>query len=97
MKKPLFLIVSTVALVTGAILNQGCVPVLIAAVAYNHVHTKDAYNAYVTETRKDNTEREEHGLKPNPILSYDDWKKSGTADQSATTATNQTPKQIHSK
>ena len=75
MKKNCILTVLTVALAAVAIINQGCVPVLVGAVAYNHVHSKDAYNTYVLETRKDNTEREEHGLNTNPILSYNDWKK----------------------
>jgi hypothetical protein len=90
MKKIVFLTFLTITLVAVAILNQSCVPVLIGSVAYSHTRSKDAYATYVNETRKDNTEREVHGLKPNPILSYNDWKK-GKGEP--LTATNQPPTQ----
>jgi len=69
------LIGMSVSLIMAAWLCQGCVPVLIGAVAVNHGLTKSNYAAYVRNTQKDNTDREEHGLRPNPILSYADWKK----------------------
>ena len=63
-------------LLTGiCFLNQGCLPVLIGAIAYNSTESHKAYSVYVTDTQKNNTEREIHHLQPLPILSFDDWKK----------------------
>jgi hypothetical protein len=57
-----------------ALLCQGCV-LAVAGIIADHEMTKSDYNSYVKETRQDNTEREEHGLKSHAILSYSDWKK----------------------
>jgi hypothetical protein len=53
---------------------QGCA-LALAGIITDHEMTKSDYDSYVKDTRKDNTDREEHGLKPNPIMSFQDWKR----------------------
>lgn len=68
----------TIGMVAGlsvmALLCQGCV-LAVAGIIADHEMTNSGYNGYVKDVRKDNTERQEHGLQPNPIMSRKDWKK----------------------
>jgi hypothetical protein len=57
-------------------LFQGCIPILVGAAIMNEGKQKEAYTAYSNEVMKDNTQREIHGLKPNPTMTYAEWKKS---------------------
>lgn len=56
-------------------LLQGCIPILIGTAVYAESKSKDAYTSYANEARKDNTQREIHGLKPNPIMTFNEWRK----------------------
>ena len=67
-------LVSTgVLLLSVVCLCQGCA-LVVGGIIANHMMTKSDYAGYVKDTRNDNTEREEHGLKPNQIMSYQEWK-----------------------
>ena len=57
-------------------LLQGCIPILVGAAIINEGKQKEAYTAYTNEVMKDNTQREIHGLKLNPTMTYAEWKKS---------------------
>ena len=39
----------------------------------NEGQQKDNYSKYVNDSQKNNTEREEHGLKPEQIMSFNEW------------------------
>ena len=71
MKSMKILLASTLVLS----LLQGCIPILIGTAVYSDAKSKEAYTSYVNEARKDNTQREIHGLKPNPIMTFTEWKK----------------------
>jgi hypothetical protein len=63
-------------LLSSCFLLQGCIPILVGAAVINDGKQKEAYTAYANEVMKDNTQREIHGLKPNPTMTYEEWKKS---------------------
>jgi len=88
--KKIIVLVASVIVVT--LLCQGCVLVAGAIVA-DHMMNKASYSSYVNDTRKDNTEREEHGLAPNQILSYSDWKRG--AGQPVGGSTNSIPEETN--
>jgi hypothetical protein len=58
---------------------QGCAVALIGAgigaVSYATSQKKKAYGDYRTQTEQLNLEREKAGLKPNAVLTYDQWSK----------------------
>ncbi len=45
----------------------------IGAAKYGSAKQKEAYGKYRTDMEKLNLEREKAGLKPNPILTYEEW------------------------
>ena len=47
----------------------------VGAVKYGNASKKNVYASYRTAADKNNTEREEHGLKPVHILTFDEWNK----------------------
>ena len=57
----------TVALV-GAGVGAG-----IGAAKYGSAKQKEAYGKYRTDMEKVNLDREKAGLKPTPILTYEEW------------------------
>jgi len=62
------------ALVLGT--STGCVvETLVGGAIYNSTAKKEAYSKYVTESQKNNTDREVKGLKPLPVMSYEQWEK----------------------
>ena len=63
-------------ILTCSVLLQGCIPILVGAAVINDGKQKEAYTAYANEVMKDNTQREIHGLKPNPTMTFEEWKKS---------------------
>ncbi len=63
--------------------STGCVvETLVGGAIYNSTAKKEAYSKYVTESQKNNTEREAKGLKPIAIMTYEQW-ESGQVDHSA--------------
>jgi hypothetical protein len=67
--------------VMAAILPIFCSGCLVAAVGagvgavkYGGAKQKQAYATYITGAEANNTEREKAGLKPNDIMTYDEWK-----------------------
>jgi len=47
----------------------------VGAAHYGTAKKKEAYATYRTAADKNNTEREEHGLQPVHIMTYDEWCK----------------------
>lgn len=71
-----------IALLLSAVpVLQGCTAALvgagvgagIGAAKYGSAKQKEAYGKYRTDMEKLNLEREKSGLKPNPILTYEEW------------------------
>lgn len=48
---------------------SGCIPQMVLN-SEDHQH----YSDYVTQTQQLNFEREKAGLKPDPIMTFDQWK-----------------------
>jgi hypothetical protein len=68
--------------VMAAILPIFCSGCLVAAVGagigaakYGSAKQKEAYATYITGAEANNTEREKAGLKPNVIITYEEWHK----------------------
>jgi len=57
----------------SAFLLSGCLPVLVGGAIYNSTAKREAYSKYLTESQKNNTDREVKGLKPIKVMSYDEW------------------------
>jgi hypothetical protein len=57
----------------SAFLLAGCLPVLVGGAIYNSTAKREAYSKYVTESQKNNTDREVKGLKPLKVMSYEEW------------------------
>lgn len=53
----------------------GCLPVLVGGLIYNSTAKREAFSKYVTESQKNNTDREVKGLKPLAIMTFDQWEK----------------------
>jgi hypothetical protein len=96
--------ISVVLIVLAMILCQGCLP---AAMVYGYKRSADAKEeqaktqamaadlAIYAQYRKDmeiiNLQREQAGLKPNPILGQDEWRASQAATQSVPPSAPVTP------
>lgn len=52
---------------------SGCLPVLVGGAIYNSTAKREAYSKYVTESQRNNTEREVKGLKPIKVMSFEEW------------------------
>lgn len=72
------LLVSATCLAAASLL-QGCfvaaVGAGVGAVKYGSAKQKEAYATYRTEMERLNLEREKSGLKPAPILTYEEWNR----------------------
>jgi hypothetical protein len=55
---------------------QGCISDMIQASQASQDHQN--YSNYLLATEKLNTDRQEHGLQPEPVMTYDQWKDAGT-------------------
>ncbi|HEY3761845.1 MAG TPA: hypothetical protein VGN23_08855 [Verrucomicrobiae bacterium] len=64
MKK--LIIIPLIGLLTG-----GCISSMIDAA--NSGQRQDNYNKYVIASQQNNTQREEKGLPPEPIMSFNQW------------------------
>ena len=62
-----------VILLSSSLFASGCLPVLVGGLIYKGTANKENYSHYVIETQKLNTDREVKGLKPIPMLSFDEW------------------------
>lgn len=62
---------------------SGCLPVLVGGAIYNSTAKREAYSKYVTESQRNNTEREAKGLKPIKVMSFDEWESGQVAATSA--------------
>ena len=63
----------TLVLLLSSFLTSGCLPVLVGGLIYKGTANKENYSHYVIETQKLNTEREVKGLKPVPVMTFDEW------------------------
>lgn len=54
-------------------LNHGCLSTFIAAGTLAENERRSDYNNYFLATQQLNTEREEHNLKPFPVLTFNEW------------------------
>ena len=46
---------------------------LVGGMFYNSTAKREAYSKYVTESQKNNTDREVKGLKPLVVMSFEQW------------------------
>ncbi len=76
-------LINTLLIAIVLLSSTGCVvETLVGGAIYNATAKKEAYSKYDTESQKNNTERESKGLKPLPIMTYEQW-ESGQTDHSA--------------
>jgi hypothetical protein len=54
---------------------QGCIPTAVAVYAVSRHRTHKSYGEYAADMEKCNQERQNQGLAPLPVLSFDEWKK----------------------
>lgn len=77
MKSKWTIICATCVLVAS--LLQGCLVAAvgagIGAAKYGSSKQKTAYSDYRTTSEKTNFEREKEGMKPNKVLTYEEWRK----------------------
>jgi hypothetical protein len=54
---------------------NSCIPTALAVYGVSRHRTHKSYNEYLASMEKTNQERQSQGLEPQPILSFDEWKK----------------------
>jgi hypothetical protein len=79
------ILVKAIAVFSLCLCLDGCIPTAVAVYAVSRRRTHKTYQSYVDDMEKTNQERQQQGLSPLIIKTFDDWKKAGKPSGASTT------------
>jgi hypothetical protein len=71
------ILVKAIAVFGLCLCLEGCIPTAVAVYAVSRHRTHKTYQKYVDNMEKTNQERQQQGLSPLIIKTFNDWKKAG--------------------